>query len=226
MKKLVFLITLLVYSLGSHAQWLSLNNDFTPSPAAHSPSEMEQNFSAEAKNYNWGVGLRLGDPFGVSVKRFWKKNTALEFNFGQTGWGYNANNRFNEFNGFNNYRYIDSRGSYALSFQAHYLMYTPFRDRDLRGLSWYWGFGAQVISYSVDYLYEYTVITRNGNRRTETRWERGVDVDLGGDAVLGLEYPFPGTDFAVFGDVMLYLEILDSPFFARAQGGIGVRYNF
>lgn len=226
MKKLVFFILLLVYSLGCHAQWLSSENNFPLTSENYARPSVENAFAPEAKNYNWGVGLRLGDPFGLSVKRFWKKNTALEFNFGQTGWGYKANNRFDDFNGFNNYRYIDSRGSYAVSFQAHYLMYTPFKDRDLRGLSWYWGFGAQVIAYSVDYLYEYRIVTRNGNQRTETRWERGVDVDFGGDAVLGLEYPFPGTDFDVFGDVMLYLEILDAPFFARAQGGIGVRYNF
>jgi len=52
------------------------------------------------------------------------------------------------------------------------------------------------------------------------------EFDVGGDAVIGLEYLFSGAPISVFADVNIFVEIFDNIFLFWPQGGIGGRYNF
>lgn len=175
-----------------------------------------------AQSYQWGVGLRVGDPSGITVKRF-LGNHAWEFNLGQTHvWGYDA---FREFeNDYDDYRYLDSRFKSAVSLQLRYLTFKPIQIEGRDKLSWYYGIGGQLRSVSVDYRYRYWVGPRNNDWRE--RWESVNDVDLGADLIVGLDYSFHDLPLSVFADVNLFVELLNNPLFLRTQGGGGVRYNF
>ncbi|MFP4095131.1 MAG: hypothetical protein ACLFUB_11630 [Cyclobacteriaceae bacterium] len=175
-----------------------------------------------AQSYQWGVGLRAGDPTGLSVKRF-MGSKALEFNIGQTHlWGYNAVREFER--DYDDYRYLDSRFKSATSLQVRYLSFKPIEIEGRDKLSWYAGIGGQLRSTSVDYRYRYWVGPRNDDWRE--RWEAVNDIDLGVDFIGGLDFTFHDIPLSIFTDINLFVELIDSPLFLRLQGGGGVRYNF
>jgi len=168
---------------------------------------------------DWGIGLRAGDPTGLTVKRF-MGDKAWELNIGQTNlWGFDAAREFKA--DFDDYVYLDSRLKSAVSIQVRYLSFKPIQIDGPDKLSWYAGIGGQLRSVSADYRYRYRV----GNDRRE-RWEAVNDVDLGADLIGGLDFSFHDIPLSIFTDINLYVELLDSPLFLRLQGGGGVRYNF
>lgn len=180
--------------------------------------------SGWAQSYQWGVGLRVGDPTGISVKRFMGSH-AWEFNLGQTHvWGYNAFREFENDHDYDDYRYLDSRFRSAVSLQLRYLTFKPIQIEGRDKLSWYAGLGGQLRSVSVDYRYRYWAGPRNNDWRE--RWESVNDVDLGADLIAGLEFSFHDLPLSVFADVNLFVELLNNPLFLRLQGGAGLRYNF
>lgn len=175
-----------------------------------------------AQSYQWGVGLRAGDPTGLTVKRFMGER-AWEFNIGRTNmWGFNAEREFNR--DYNDYRYLDSRFKSAISLQLRYLVFKPIPIEGKDKLAWYAGVGGQLRSASVDYRYRYRVGPNNNDWRE--RWESVNDVDLGADLIGGLDFTFHDVPLSLFTDINLFVELLDSPFFLRLQGGGGIRYNF
>jgi hypothetical protein len=178
---------------------------------------------------NWGVGLRIGDPLGISVKKY-MGDKALEFNVGRShtfyrhGW---YNKRFdvwykNKNFGYKEFQYLNYHASTPVSIQAHYLFHKDIKS--VNNLQWYWGVGAQfrIQNYYFDYRFKI---------QGDPNWyyavgEKVTDLDIGVDGVLGLEYTFKDIPLSVFGDVMLFMEFADNPFAFWLQGGVGVRYNF
>ncbi len=73
-------------------------------------------FSANAQDYRNGVGLRLGNPYGLSVKHFLNETNAVEGIFASS------------YNGF---------VAVGLYENEHWTGWYP-------GLNWYWGFGAHL----------------------------------------------------------------------------------
>lgn len=176
--------------------------------------------SASATPKNWGIGLRLGDPLGVSAKKYLSNGKALEFNLGQSShWGYDYRDHFYDEYNRRNHNYVGHKKNSSVSIQGHLLFQKDFPNAE--GLQWYWGVGPQIRFNS--YTYTYTYFERNS-------WyydsDKVTDVDFGVDGVIGLEYNIPGAPLSVFGDVNLLLELADDPFTFFGQGGIGIRYNF
>ena len=189
--------------------------------------------TAQSQKSDWGIGLRLGDPTGITLKRY-MGGTAFEFSLGRTHYfnGNYYNNNFNDWYLDQNYNYTDIQylgvqASQPIGFQAHYLIHNKISkigDESVTGLDWYYGFGGQIRSQSYEYDYRYRV---NGdNNWYVARGERVTNVDLGADAVIGLEYTFPDVPVSIFGDAVLFLELIDNPFSFWFQGGIGGRYRF
>ncbi len=73
---------------------------------------------AQGQDRDWGIGLRLGDPTGVTAKKYFPSNKALELALG-----------------------ADHNGD-GITFLVHYLIHHPISDAP--GLDWYVGFGGQI----------------------------------------------------------------------------------
>lgn len=180
--------------------------------------------SVVAQQKNWGIGVRFGDPLGLSIKKYLPRQKALEFNIGRT-LGYNYSNAFYRNNkydrDFYNYEWHQPRSSVSL--QGRYLVHKNLRMSEVPGLEWYYGGGAQLRFFSVDYRYEYY---NAFDRKWRTRTERVTQTDIGLDGIIGLEYSWREVPITVFAEVNLFLEILDDPFLPFFQGGVGARYYF
>jgi hypothetical protein len=169
---------------------------------------------------NWGIGLRLGDPLGVTLKKYLVNGRALEFNLGSSSsWGYDYRHHFYDDNKYRNAQYLGYHRNNAVSFQAHYLFQKPFPNA--KGLSWYWGIGAQLRVKRYEFYYRYDA----GNAWIYQE-DKVTNVDIGADGIIGLEYDIPKAPLSIFADANLFLEIADDPFDLFGQGGIGIRYNF
>lgn len=190
-------------------------------------------FSVNCYSQNLGIGFRLGDPSGLTFKKY-MGDKAIELSIGRTyifegsRW---YNNRFdNWYKKKYNYKEFDYLGFYRvtapLGLQVHYLFQKPINgtSSDVGILDWYLGFGGQLRyqSYSFDYRYK---VSGDPNWYYVNR-ERVSDLDLGVDGVVGLEYKFSKVPIAAFLDFTLSMEIFNDPFIFWGQGGIGARYNF
>jgi len=178
---------------------------------------------------SWGLGLRLGDPSGITVKKYGQGH-AWEFSLGRThlfngdryyydryAYWYDHQNF-----GHKDHQLIGYRSSVPLGLQVHYLIQKPVKDAG--GLNWYYGFGGQLRTQRYSYDYRYKVqggpdwIVVNNTVVRET--------DLGIDGVIGLEYRFQDAPVAVFLDATLFMEVINEPFVFDGQGGLGIRYTF
>jgi hypothetical protein len=200
----------LVYALGFSLFWLSPLAWAEPGPELDPPRQGRPwGVGLKPRRPELGLGLRVGDPTGLTVKKYFGDN-ALEINLGRSyvwGWRGYYNGRYNDD--------WDFRGRVPLSLQVHYLWHN--RLRGTPELSWYWGLGAQLRHHS------YVVVYKDRGRRYE---ERYADYDLGLDFVLGLEYTFSSDPLSIFADVTPFIEVADRPFYLWLQAGAGIRYNF
>ncbi|MFL5727866.1 MAG: hypothetical protein ACJ75J_00145, partial [Cytophagaceae bacterium] len=117
-------------------------------------SVMAQSNTNRSSSYNWGVGIKLGNPNGISVKKY-VGNKAFELIVGRPYyWGYNYNYTFAHDGRFKDkgFYYSNHEGfSNPLSIQFRYLVHNNFSD--IQGLKWYYGLGAQL--RTVSYYYNY-----------------------------------------------------------------------
>jgi hypothetical protein len=195
--------------------------------ARNSSSGSRTKASSVSNVRNWGLGLRLGDPSGLSIKKYLPGGRAVELNVGTTSyWGYDYRDHFYEEDKYANYEYISYRRTGAAALQVHYLLQSDIRD--VANLHWYWGFGGQIRTKSYDYNYRYR--SYYGPGQGDYVWiyatDKITDFDLAADILIGLEYHIPGAPLSVFTDASLMLELLDDPLALYVQAGIGVRYNF
>lgn len=195
----------------------------------------ENQNASGARHPNFGIGFRVGDPSGLSLKKYFNRS-ALEFSIGRTHlWnrGRWYNREFDHWYrdhyrpGYKEFQYLGYRATVPIGLQLHYLIHRNFNkatDEVLNGLTWYCGFGAQLRfqTYSFDYRYK---LEGSPAWRYETG-ETVTDLDIGPDVVIGLEYIFPKAPISIFGDATLFMEVADDPFLFRLQGGFGLRYNF
>jgi hypothetical protein len=201
------------------------NNNNNNRSSTNSRNNNSRSQASSAANKNMGIGLRFGDPAGITFKKY-NGNTAWEFNLGNSSrWGSSNSSRL--------YRHYDSRfyrtyserdgykfkdykwNPYSTSIQAHWLKHFDFPG--VNNLQYYVGVGPQARFTRVWYRYEY-------NGRTYS--EYFTDLDLGVDGVIGLEYTFPSVPLSIFLDANIFVEVYDVPFWTYGQSGIGIRYNF
>jgi hypothetical protein len=169
---------------------------------------------------DWGVGVKLGDPLGISVKKY-NGDKAFELIIGRAYyWGsYNYGYNFYHDNRYKNksYYFIGTHSySRPIAIQLHYLIHKDISQLD--GLKWYFGFGGQ-FRYS-HYYYDYW------DQNSVYRTDKITDLGIGPDGVIGLEYTFNDVPISLALDAVLYMEIFDRPFLFLGQGGLALRYNF
>ena len=188
---------------------------------------------------SWSIGLRLGDPSGLTIKKHFGDNKAFEFNVGRTNtfgnygrYDTRFRNYYNEKYYYPNYNdgwkddknywrygngYYGSNYTFrAYAFQFHYIIHKEIKS--VSGLRWYFGFGPQVklLHYSFDYF--------NGNGLLQN--DSYISANIGVDALIGIEYTFASVPLTVFTDGGLYMEVAREPFYLQGLIGVGIRYNF
>ncbi|MGZ5304869.1 MAG: hypothetical protein ACXWDO_12200, partial [Bacteroidia bacterium] len=184
----------------------------------------------------WGAGLRLGDPTGISLKRYGAK-TNLELNVGRTYYLYNyGSGRYSYESGFYRYGKFKDKDIYfydrydavsaPIALQLHFMKQKAIKD--LKGLDWYIGVGPQFRNQRVKYFYR--VKEYYGPDNDDYRWVNTVEtvnrLDLGIDGVIGLEYAFDDLPLSIAADATLFMELFDTPFLPWGQAGLAIRYNF
>ncbi|AKD55752.1 hypothetical protein [Spirosoma radiotolerans] len=155
---------------------------------------------AQAQYNNWSVGVRLGEPSGINVRKYFGNNRAFDLNIGTYGGLYGTKRSY----GPGDYR------SVGLTVQGHYLWHTAVtKSESIRA---YYGFGGQI-----------------NNRRTyplRLNGEYQKTLSLGGSGIGGLEFFPVNKPYSIFLETGAYVELLQSPFFLSLNTGIGLRYNF
>ncbi len=177
----------------------------------------------------WGIGFRLGDPSGLTVKKY-NGQSALELNIGRAHpfsndqFYYDFYDRWYDGKhfGYTAHQFLGYRSTVPLGIQLHWVKQKSVKSAE--GLEWYLGLGAQMRWQTVDLAYRYKVAGDNDWYYVEG--ERVTGIDLGVDGVLGLEYKFKNAPLSLFMDGTLFMEVVDDPFLFWPQFGFGARYRF
>jgi len=169
-----------------------------------------------------GIGLRLGDPSGLTYKKYLDKVHAVEFGIGSSGPGWHHayyQNSFESINAYESHRYRSHQLKSALYIQGRYLLHSEIFVEGMEGKwDWYWGLGGVLKFANVRYNY----IPSDG---TVEQTDYYNDLDLGPEGIAGMEYTFEDIPLTIFGEVSLMVEFLNrvtlQPFAAA-----GLRYRF
>ena len=167
------------------------------------------------------VGFRLGTPTAISIKKY-KGTTGIEFVIGTMPNFYNKydynyyNNKFNNYYFKNkNYKYnsIDNRGSFLLGLNLS-------KQKESTKIAGLYIYGAGGINALFN---KYTLAYHNTNWGyvEETDWF----VDLGLNALIGVEYHFQDMPFSAFFDMGGYFEFYHELGNINPQASIGARYH-
>jgi hypothetical protein len=177
-------------------------------------------FGASAQRQ--GIGVRLGDPMGVTYKRYLPGNKAVEFGLGSASPGWHQSyyeKSFKVRHEYDDFRYRSHSVESTLYLQGRYLLHYEIPIEGMEGkLEWYWGVGAILKFAKVKYRFQDLETTAVDS---DTR----SDIDLGPEGIGGMEYTFQDVPVTIFGDISLMLELVDRPTL-RPFAGIGARYNF
>ncbi len=172
-----------------------------------------------------GIGLRIGNPLGLTYKRYLPNSRAFEFGIGTAPAGWNKNyykNSFYDLDQYEDYRsYRSHKVNSTIYFQARYLFQYNIPVEGMVGkLGWYWGAGALLKFAGVEYKYQEN--DAPGPDAEDTR----TDIDFGPEGIAGMEYTFDDIPLTIFGEVSVLLEFADRPLTFRAFAAAGARFNF
>lgn len=178
-----------------------------------------------AQPYNAAVGIRAGEPFGISFKQYLGNERAYEIVLGSAYSGSLYNdyfiNRFRKNERFEDFQYVNHQVRYSLALQGRYIRnrVLPEKLRILEGLIWYYALGAQLRISNVEYTYFIPTLLSQGDEHQNL-------FAFGPEASIGLEYNIPKLPLSAFLELGLFLELIQAPFVPRPTSGIGLRYNF
>jgi hypothetical protein len=171
-----------------------------------------------------GIGLRLGDPVGITYKKYLPRNHAFELGIGGASPQWHRTyyqNSFDEYSKYDNYRYVGHTVESTVYLQARYLFHYDIPVEGMQGkLDWYWGAGAMLKLAKIKYRY------KDAENGPATFTDIKTDIDIGPEGILGMEYFFDDIPLSVFGEASLLVELADRPGAVRVFGGVGLRYIF
>lgn len=156
---------------------------------------------------NWALGLRVGEPLGVNVRKYFDLgDKAFDVNVGTYGFLYGRNRDYGR--GQNSGQYKNA----GLMIQGIYSwIWSPGRG-DMFHFNY--GIGGQINNRN-HYLDDFI-----GQRNDKVK-----KISLGPTAVAGIDVKLPNNDLSIFLDGGAYLEALPTPFFGNWQVSGGVRLN-
>ena len=159
--------------------------------------------TAQAQQKEWAIGLRLGEPSGINVKKYFGKGHALDINLGAYGTFYGQR------------AYKNGYWHKGAALMANYLWQKDIPGA--KGLSWYYGLGGQLAFRKYYYW---------ADNKYYTYYEEETRVSLGATGMIGIEFFIPKTPISLFADASPYIELFPDAFDLNLQGGIGGRFNF
>lgn len=169
------------------------------------------------------VGLRVGDPFGISYKNYFSDNKAFEVGIGTSPLSWHDNyfrNTFKDLDRYEGYRYRDHTVNSSVHLMSRLLLrHDIFVEGMVGDWEWYWGLGGALRMSRVHYTFE-------GDDPPFFRSDTRTDIDFGPEAMLGMEYTFEDVPLTVFGEFSFLVELVDRPLALQGFSGIGVRYRF
>ena len=167
-----------------------------------------------------GIGIRLGEPSGVTYKNYFDRGKAFEFGIGTTGSGWNHNYYESSFHKHKDGNYVSHQVDNIVYFQGRYLLNYEIPVTDVEGrFDWYWGLGAVLKFATVHYNYTDVVPPYTF---TEVR----TDIDFGPEGILGAEYKFEDVPFSLFAEASVMVEFADRFGAMQVFFGTGGRYRF
>ncbi|MTI20107.1 hypothetical protein E1176_03670 [Fulvivirga sp. RKSG066] len=176
---------------------------------------------SNAQTRDQGIGLRIGDPLGITYKSYFDRKGAVELIFGSTSANRHDSYYKSTFDSRSKYdgnRYVDHSVKYTLAFQGRMVWHESFPANVEGRLDWYWGLGAHVRLSDVKYSFF--------NENDILRTDNDTNFDLGPEGILGIEYEFLDYPIVGFSEVSLMGELVDNPFRFRFFGAVGIRYAF
>lgn len=178
--------------------------------------------AANAQSHS--IGIRLGEPAGITYKNYLNKSRSFELGlgFGSSGWnGSYYQKSFDNKGRYNGYYYTAHSVGNPVYFQARYLLSYPIPVQGVEGkFSWYWGVGGVMKVARVTYYYQNELPPYPSY--TDTR----SDIDIGPEGAGGVEYKFQDLPFTLFIDASLMVEVADQFGALRGFIGTGARYHF
>jgi hypothetical protein len=172
---------------------------------------------------NQSIGIRLGEPIGVTYKNYVTKSTAFEFILGTASHGWSSGyyeKSFRNRDSYQGYRYSSHNVNNVVFFQGRYLMNYPIAVQGVEGkFDWYWGVGAALKLARVNYYYQ------NEQPPHNSYSDQRTDIDFGPEGIGGVEYKFEDLPITLFVEASLMLELGDR-FNLHGLIGTGGRFNF
>ena len=174
-----------------------------------------------------GIGLKVGDPIGVTYKLYFLKRFAFELVVGQTTSGLYTNfirDNFNLDPDNSEFTYIGHKINISPSVQGRMLVHNPLPAGITGevGIDWYFGIGFNLKTLKVDFTFE------EGNDPADFQIGSLEETYTltGPEGVLGFEYILPNSPLSAFAEAGVFIDLKNENSKPRFQGGLGVRYNF
>jgi hypothetical protein len=187
-------------------------------------------FQVQAQRKKNQVGLRLGDPIGITYKTFLSEKSALQFNVGTAASQWNPDYYRNSFDDYfdhnDDYEYDSHTTKEVLYLQARYVIQKQIVWSEIPGrFDWYWGVG--VMGKKATINYEYLHFYNIENVRTPYFEETKIkDYDLGPESIIGIQYTFKDVPLSIDFDLSLLVEFHDRLITARGFTALCFLYNF
>jgi hypothetical protein len=180
--------------------------------------------SISAFSQRQAFGLRVGDPVGITYKRYIQSDKAVEFIFGTASPNWRKEyfkKSFYEYDKYDGFTYQSHKLSNPVYLQGRYLFHNHIPAEEMEGkLEWYWGVGAMLKIGKIEYRY------REGAPDNSPKTDIRNTLDFGPDGIAGIEYTFEDIPLNVFGELSVLVELADRPFVLQVFGGVGARFIF
>jgi hypothetical protein len=178
--------------------------------------------SVQAQRKDNQLGLRVGEPMGITFKRFVSEKTALEFIAGTASKEWSADYyrisfpRYDEFKG---YTYRNHKVGDVYYLQARFLVQKPINIEGIPGaFDWFWGIG--LIGKRAEVEYRFIDEFRDSGSM------KIIDYDFGQESIIGLEYTLEQIPLSMFVEFSLSFEFYNHFPSFRGYSGIGLRLHF
>jgi hypothetical protein len=124
-------------------------------------------------------------------------------------------------NKYEDLNYVDHKVKDVLYIQGRFQFHKQIPTEGLSGkIDWYWGVGATFKTAKVEYIYEDLLISS-----AEVYSFKKTDLDLGPEAMAGVELTFQNTPITLFGEMSSFFELTNRPAM-RLLLGVGARFHF